>query len=103
MECAVKSDWKTIEMPPERDIFSLDMKLTEEEFFALKMGQVPQEMEDKWFSYFEDGTVNRNPEQYHETSLAQDKIGAKLRVNFLAGRKGNADLMRQYLKKEKRP
>ncbi len=116
-------------MPPERETFSLDMKLTEEEFLALKMGQVPREMEDKWFSFYEedmlyvhrswtgfciymirferdgrvrDVTVNRNPQQYRETSLEQDKIGAKLRINALTERSGNAELMRQYVKEEKR-
>ena len=129
MERAGKSDWRTVDMPPERETFSLDMKLTEEEFLALKMGQVPREMEDKWFSFYEedmlyvhrswtgfciymirferdgrvrDVTVNRNPQQYRETSLEQDKIGAKLRINALTERSGNAELMRQYVKEEKR-
>jgi len=47
---AVKGDWQTSEMPTKHDTFILDRCFTPEQMKALRKGNIPQEMEDKWFS-----------------------------------------------------
>lgn len=99
MKKAEKNDWKTVEMPLETEIFKMDMQLKEEEYKALQNGFIPQQMEDKWFLYFENDTLyihrswtgyciyiiefskehriervtaNRNMEQYKNTDREED-------------------------------
>jgi ribA/ribD-fused uncharacterized protein len=99
MATAVKSDWQTSEMPSKHDHFTLDRSFTPEQMKALRKGNIPQEMEDKWFWYMEGDTlfahrswtgfciyridfspnnhhkvtVNRDPEQYECTSVDEDR------------------------------
>ena len=95
---ATKDDWTALDMPDERDHFILKRHFTDEQMQALRRGNVPQEMEDKWFWYM-DGetlyahrswtgiclyiiefksddnhlvTVNRNQEQYKNTDIGYD-------------------------------
>ena len=96
---AVKSDWKTYEMPEQHASFLLERAFTPEQMDALRRGNIPQAMEDKWFRYMEGNTlfahrswtgaciyridfssdnrhkvtVNRDPEQYTCTSIDEDK------------------------------
>ena len=51
---ARKSDWKTDELP--RDFATLDWSesFSEGEFAQLCVGLIPEQMEDKWFIYFEE-------------------------------------------------
>jgi len=52
MEIATKDRWKTIPMTnPKR--LEVSILLTEVEFLKIRIGNVPYEMEDKWFIYFE--------------------------------------------------
>ena len=95
---AEKGDWKTCEMPKQHDTFVLERSFTDSQMKALRHGNIPQEMEDKWFWYMEgntlyahrswtgfclyivefkpDGrhlvTVNRDPEQYKCTDIETD-------------------------------
>ena len=95
---ARRGDWKTAPMPKKHDRFVLERSFREEEMAALRRGNIPQAMEDKWFWYMEgstlrayrswtgyciyridfkeDGrhivTVNRDPEQYKCTSIEED-------------------------------
>lgn len=96
---AKKSDWQTSEMPVQHTTFTIKRKISKTEMEKLKLGNIPQEMEDKWFWYFENGklyahrswtgfciyilsftpgsdtievTVNRDPEQYKCTDDAED-------------------------------
>ena len=95
---ARRSDWKTLPMPERHVTFVLNRSFSEKEMNALRRGNIPQEMEDKWFWYMEgpvlrahrswtgyciyridfkeDGlhtvTVNRDPEQYLCTSIEED-------------------------------
>lgn len=92
------SDWQIEPMPKQKAFIPVDLKFTKKEFEKIKMGHIPEEMEDKWFVYSEDGHVyfhrswtgnrifdclfeekgdevkitgfyvNRNLEQYKETS-----------------------------------
>ncbi len=95
---ARRTDWKTREMPEKHETFILRRSFREQEMEALRCGNIPQAMEDKWFwfmegstlwahrswtgyciyriDFSEDGnhvvTVNRDPEQYGCTSISQD-------------------------------
>lgn len=96
---AVKSDWKTCEMPEQHASFLLERAFKPEQMTALRRGNIPKAMEDKWFWYMEGNTllahrswtgaciyridfssddwhkvtVNRDPEQYTCTSIDEDK------------------------------
>ena len=85
-------------MPKQHETFILRRSFSESEMNALRCGNIPQAMEDKWFWYMEgwtlwahrswtgycvyridfkkDGnhvvTVNRDPEQYGCTSIEED-------------------------------
>ena len=96
---AVKTDWKTLEMPEANECFKLERKISGEELNNLRYGHIPHEMEDKWFSYMDgntlyahrswtgyciyiieinegtgihDVTVNRDTEQYRCNSINED-------------------------------
>ena len=51
MKIATRDDWNIKEMPKKRDTFTLERAFTEEQIVALRRGNIPQEMEDKWFWY----------------------------------------------------
>ena len=96
---ARRSDWKTEPMPEQRETFTLCRSFSDAEMAALRRGNVPQAMEDKWFWYMEGSTlwahrswtgyciyriefrednkhlvtVNRDPEQYSCTSVKEDR------------------------------
>ena len=96
---AVKTDWKTLEMPEAHDCFKLERKISGEELDNLRYGHIPHEMEDKWLSYMDgdtlyahrswtgyciyiieineetgvhDVTVNRDTEQYRFNSMNEE-------------------------------
>ena len=53
-----RNDWKTT--PAEGPVKSLDLKgmyLTPEQYERVIQGHIPEAMEDKWFIYFENGTL----------------------------------------------
>ncbi len=95
---ARREDWKTEPMPEKQETFVLQRHFSDEEMEALRLGNVPQAMEDKWFWYMEGSTlwahrswtgfciyridfgeddhhtvtVNRDPEQYLCSSIEED-------------------------------
>ena len=95
---ARREDWKTEAMPEQHETFVLSRSFSDEEMTALRHGNIPQAMEDKWFWYMEGSTlwahrswtghciyridfkednnhivtVNRDPEQYKCTSIDED-------------------------------
>jgi hypothetical protein len=100
---AKRSDWKTEPLPERNATIPLDRAFTRDEMERIRRGLVPEQMEDKWFVFWEDDTlhlhrswtgacisvvrfatledggarmvearVNRDPEQYKETSDAKD-------------------------------
>lgn len=109
MRKARKTDWKTKELPSERSIVPLSRTFSADEMRQIREGLLPQQMEDKWFIYWQDDAlyfhrswtgfciyvvrfavegnsfrvveadVNRDPEQYGETDDARD---AKM-ISFL--------------------
>ena len=102
MRAAERTDWKTEFLPVKRSSIHLDRGYSTEEVKRIQCGLVPQQMEDKWFIYWEDdmlhfhrswtgfciyvvgfasdadgfkmvnADVNRDPEQYEETSDKRD-------------------------------
>lgn len=97
---ARRDNWKTEPMPEKRETFVLKRSFSALEMEALHRGNIPREMEDKWFWYMEGSTlrahrswtgfciyridfkednnhivtVNRDPEQYKFTSIEEDKM-----------------------------
>ena len=95
---AHRGDWKTEPMPEQHETFVLNRSFSDVEMDVLRCGNIPQEMEDKWFWYMEGSTlwahrswtgnciykidfkednnhvvtVNRDPEQYTCTSIKED-------------------------------
>ncbi|MBQ3661240.1 MAG: GNAT family N-acetyltransferase [Oscillospiraceae bacterium] len=95
---ARREDWKTVPMPEKHETFILNRAFSGEEMDALRCGNIPQAMEDKWFWYMEGPTlwahrswtgycifridfkedhehlvtVNRDPEQYASSGIEED-------------------------------
>lgn len=124
-----KTDWKTIEMPAQTEQFVIEKTFTDTEIDYLKEGHRPQEMEDKWFMYYEDHklfihrswtgyciyiidlsesgrlniTVNRNPGQYKEGSIESDRLLVNILINrFVKQNAENGELMKLYLARKKK-
>src|SRR5690242_9563758 len=55
---AQPTDWKTEQMPRETDSLNFHRIFSYNEFERVKTGLVPREMEDKWFIYYENHTLN---------------------------------------------
>ena len=96
---ARRSDRKTTPMPEQRETFVLNRSFSDQEMFALRCGNVPKAMEDKWFWFMEGSTlwahrswtghcifrvdfrednhhlvtVNRDPEQYRSFGVEEDR------------------------------
>lgn len=95
---AARGDWKTAAMPEQHEMFVLQRSFTDRQMAALHHGNIPQEMEDKWFWYMEGDslfahrswtgfciyridfkpdnnhvvTVNRDSEQYQSKGVEDD-------------------------------
>ena len=95
---ADRNDWKRLDMPPQHGTFLFRRPFTAQQMAALRRGHVPRGMEDKWFWFMEGDTlfahrswtgacifrvdfkpddahvvtVNRDPEQYTCTGIAED-------------------------------
>jgi len=52
-EPAQRGDWKTIPMPQECRPLTFQRAYSPADFEIVSMGLIPQEMEDKWFIYYE--------------------------------------------------
>lgn len=57
MPDAQAASWKHLPAPKKRAPLSFDAVYTAEQHARLRQGCVPQEMEDKWFIYLEDGVL----------------------------------------------
>lgn len=53
-ERAKKSDWHTKPMPEECTTIEMSTKYSTEAMKYIRKGTVPEEMEDKWFMYYEE-------------------------------------------------
>lgn len=105
---AERRDWKRLDMPERHNSFLFRRPFTAEQMGALRHGSVPQGMEDKWFWFMEGDTlfahrswtgyciyridfrpdhrhlvtVNRDPEQYACTSIAEDAQNLNKLLNW---------------------
>ena len=105
---AERSDWKALDMPEKHDTFILKRQFTVKELRNLRRGNIPKEMEDKWFFYVKDNvlyahrswtgncifimeiandgnnlvTVNRDPEQYKSTNAEEDSKTLNTLLNW---------------------
>jgi hypothetical protein len=100
---ATKDSWETLEPPKARAPLGYEYAFNDVDAERLRDGLIPQEMEDKWFAYFENGWlylhrswtgeliywlrlegcptgmcvveswVNRDAEQYRETDISYDR------------------------------
>ena len=103
-----KGDWTIFDMPDQHEVFTLEKVFTEDQMAALQKGNLPKEMEDKWFLYMEGNkffahrswtgyciyliefskdhrhkvTVNRDPEQYGCTSISEDRNNLNELLNW---------------------
>lgn len=50
---ATRESWKTLPLPSQRETFELAAVFSEAEGERMRMGHIPEEMEDKWFVFFE--------------------------------------------------
>lgn len=94
-----KNDWDIMPMPEKNTQFTIKRKFSKSEIERLKRGHLPEEMEDRWFYYYEDGkeyiyrswsgicvyivefnfknnkhtvTANRDENQYNNTDIEED-------------------------------
>ena len=109
---AESTDWKNKPLTSKCTTVSIDRTFTEDEMKKITMGYIPEEMENKWFIFWEDGIlyfhrswtgigmyevrfkkdgdayemyeadINRNPEEY---KVADDEEDIKS-INFLIDR-----------------
>ena len=54
----MRADWKTLPMPQKTRCLPLNLRFTAKEMDVIRHGLVPQEMEDKWFIFFENGLLH---------------------------------------------
>jgi len=54
MRTAIRTDWETKPMPSRQTTIRLDRMFDELEMDGIRCGAIPEEMEDKWFIYFDD-------------------------------------------------
>lgn len=54
---AKASDWKTFPLPDQRMRITLGRAFDSVEMARIRNGLVPEEMEDKWFIYYQDDTL----------------------------------------------
>jgi hypothetical protein len=102
MKIAKREEWKTEALASKRTTIALNRRFSPIDMHKIRLGLVPQQMEDKWFVFWErnalcfhrswtghclfvvrfvkdgdsyvmtEANVNRDPEQYKETSDERD-------------------------------
>jgi hypothetical protein len=55
---ATKSDWQTLPFPKSIKELPCHRQFSDRQMQKVKLGLLPNAMEDKWFIYFEDNTLN---------------------------------------------
>lgn len=131
MKTAKRSDWQTKPLPPKRSTISLARHFSAHDIERMRYGLVPEQMEDKWFVYWQSDTlffhrswtgyciyivrfalengsyrmveadVNRDPEQYGETNDDRDAKMISYLIDVLL-LKQNADFPSDEQNTEKR-
>ncbi|WP_343713355.1 hypothetical protein [Inquilinus sp.] len=52
---ATRLSWKTLPCPTLRESLDLSLVFSDAEGEKLQLGHIPEDMDDKWFVFFEDG------------------------------------------------
>lgn len=52
---ATRASWKALPCPHERESLPLPLLFSDEEGERLRLGHIPEDMDDKWFIFFEEG------------------------------------------------
>ena len=52
-QIAKRDDWKTLPMPSANSTIAIARQYSDREFERLSAGQIPEEIEDKWFVFYE--------------------------------------------------
>jgi hypothetical protein len=55
MNSASRSSWKTLPLPSKRKPLELSLLFSDDEGEQIRRGHFPEDMDDKWFIFFEDG------------------------------------------------
>jgi hypothetical protein len=116
---ATSASWKHLDPPAERENLSIEDVFADADAEQMTRGVIPQQMEDKWFIYFDDGWlrfhrswtgafiyalrmdgcpagvrvveswVNRDPEQYAGRDIAYDRKLVRFLIDALLLKKPN--------------
>jgi CRISPR/Cas system CMR subunit Cmr4 (Cas7 group RAMP superfamily) len=105
-----RDDWKTLPLPKEHAEMDFERTFSETEFQKIVQGILPEQMEDKWFIFFENNhiyfhrswtgfclfvleldsqrrvvktLVNRNPEQFKNNNEQEDLRLLNLVINVV--------------------
>jgi hypothetical protein len=55
MQAATRSSWKALPLPAQRERIDLTLLYSDAEGERIIRGHVPEDMDDNWFTFFEDG------------------------------------------------
>jgi hypothetical protein len=55
---ARREDWKTEPLPDQHVTLLVEKTYTAQEMSLIRLGVIPEEMEDKWFIFYEDDTLH---------------------------------------------
>ena len=53
MKIAVKDDWSNLPMPEQSTSIEINKEFTKKEMDNIRVGFIPQQMEEKWFIYYD--------------------------------------------------
>jgi len=88
-ERATRQSWpNTKPLPPQRSRLSLQRTFTEQEYARIRLGFIPERMEDKWFMFTEEDTlyVHRSWTGYCVYQLTLNKVGSQDQgTNYVVG------------------
>jgi hypothetical protein len=117
---ATNKSWKHLPPPSEREPLGFEAFFTNEEAERMMLGLIPEEMEDKWFIYYEEGWlrfhrswtgafiyalqldsspagvqvadswVNRNQQQYTASDIAYDRRLVRFLIDAFLLKKSDA-------------
>ncbi|MEH1793593.1 hypothetical protein [Nostoc sp.] len=127
MRIAKRDDWKTEPMPSASTKIALEKLYSQEEFDRITAGVIPEQMEDKWFIFYEapwiylhrswtgfcifkvrfevvgdsvkiaEVQVNRDPAEYSNTDDKRNASMLLILLNSLSGRDVRNEMLR-YIK-----
>ena len=88
MKSATATDWRTSPLPDARSLVVLNRPFSAKDLRRIRKGLIPEQMEDKWFIYWQDSTLfmHRSWTGYcvYEISfsvVAEDIHATEVRVN----------------------